>query len=120
MKLSIGIDLDGTLAPQEGWNGDINHFVEPFPGAVEFVNKLAESFDIVIYTCRTCESVMGYNARLLIKHVKEWLDKHNFVYHEIWVGQGKPPCYRFIDDRGITCNSEHDPSVYEKIIKQLI
>ncbi len=103
----VCVDLDGVLADYvHGWKG-IDEFGDPIPGAVEFTKELATFADIVIYTCRCSEDMgRGLGKALLKKYVKEWLDKHGFVYHEIYTGQGKPYAAAYIDDRSVACRPQ--------------
>lgn len=109
MKKTVCVDVDGVLADYSaGWQG-LDHIGDPIPGAVEFTKELAEFADIVIYTTRCCEDLNGRNglkAPMLRKLIQEWLDKHGFTYHDIYVGQGKPICAAFIDDRAINCRPQ--------------
>ena len=107
MRQIVCVDLDGVLASwKDGWKG-VDHFGDPIPGAVEFTKKLAETYDVVIYTCRCSEGINGREkACLLSNRVREWLDTHGFTYHDIYVGQGKPVAAAYIDDRAVACRPE--------------
>lgn len=107
MRKVVCVDLDGTLADYTGgWRG-LNQIGDPLPGAVEFTKQLAEFADIVIFTCRCGEETAGKRApHLAANIVRDWLDKHGFVYHDIFVGQGKPIASAYVDDRAVYC----DPS----------
>jgi hypothetical protein len=62
----IGIDLDGTLAEYNGWQGS-DHIGKPIEKMVEFVKKLiAEGNKVKIFTARAYLSEQ-------IPPVKEWL-----------------------------------------------
>lgn len=55
----IGVDLDGTLAKYEGWNGGIG---DPIPLMVERVKKwIAEGVEVRIFTARVGFGA-GYSA----------------------------------------------------------
>lgn len=104
MKKTICIDLDGVLACFNGGWKDVHQFGPALPGAAEFTKKLAEHFDIVIYTVRcTADVCKPYAPHMLQKIVKEWLDANDITYHDIYIGQGKPLCSVFIDDNCIRC-----------------
>ena len=122
MRPTIALDVDGVLADyRDGWKG-IDHIGDPIPGAVEFTRRLAETADILIYTTRCCEEIQGRNgakAHLLRKIVQEWLDKHGFVYHEIWTGQGKPIFSAVIDDRAVTCRPQSGGPGYEVAMEEV-
>jgi len=81
MKKTVCVDMDGVLATYHGWRG-VEEIGDPLPGAVEFTKKLAEKFDIVIFTTRCNPEINKPEAaHLLVNRVKDWLDKHGFVYH---------------------------------------
>lgn len=110
MRKTVCVDVDAVLADySQGWRG-IDHIGEPIPGAVEFTRQLAEFADVVIYTTRCCEEIDrgGLKAPMLVKVVKDWLDKHGFAYHHIWSGQGKPIFAALIDDRAVPCTPQED------------
>ena len=116
-KPTICLDLDGTLATYNGWQG-IETIGEPIQGAVAFTHELARFARIVIYTTRTKEypvrssvtsgaSDPDYRPVLvLVDIVREWLDRHDFAYDEIYCGQGKPFSVAIIDDRAVTCRPQ--------------
>lgn len=84
----IGVDLDGTLAHYEGWQG-IEHIGEPVPAMLARVKRwLGEGREVRIFTarCQTPEAV---------PHIKAWLDLHglgglqitnvkDFAMDELW------------------------------------
>lgn len=108
MRKTIAVDVDGVLSTYDGWRG-LEHFGDPIPGSIEFIKQLAEFADILIFTTRCCTELgRGYGPEILKKMVKEWLDKHGYVYHDIWIGQGKPICSALIDDRAIPCIPQGD------------
>lgn len=114
MKQILAIDVDGTICGQAYNQG------EPIPGSQDFVRALSTKYDILIYSCRTNSELFRTNANFLRRDLAEWLDKYGFIYHDIWIGQGKPDCFKFLDDKNIVCNPESDSSCYERIKKQLL
>ena len=124
-KGTVCIDLDGTLAKYEGWQGKY-HIGEPISGAKEFVEKVAKLAKIIIYTCRLNYEFndLDTNAkREEIKgYIETWLKKHEIPFDEIFCGQGKPVAEAYIDDRGVRCDPQnaHNPqSRYNVAFKQL-
>jgi hypothetical protein len=119
MKRTVCLDLDGVLADySKGWKG-LDQIGDPIPGAQLFTKQLAEFADVVIFTTRCCEDMSGrngYKAPLLKKFVTEWLDKHGFTYHDVYVGQGKPIASAYIDDRAIACTPQSDARAYPSAI----
>lgn len=104
MKKTVCIDLDGVLADySEGWKG-VDHIGEPIPGAQEFVKRVREIAEVVIYTTRCNEEVnKPEKAHLLRNRVAAWLDKHGFEYDHVYAEQGKPIAVAYIDDRAVPC-----------------
>jgi len=84
-NLWIGVDLDGTLAMYDGWNGS-DHIGEPIPKMVERVKQwLAEGKDVKIFTARVSWQAIELNKsthsatvapiyKWSIKHIGECLD----------------------------------------------
>jgi hypothetical protein len=79
----IGVDLDGTLAEYNGWQGE-NHIGNPVPLMVERVKKwLSEGKEVRIFTARAYKPVeMGLfcdepmTKRESIKLIKNWCKEH--------------------------------------------
>lgn len=66
-----GVDLDGTLAVYDGWQGPY-HIGEPIPLMVERVKKwLAKGEWVKIFTARVCDG--DPKTRLAIE---DWCEKH--------------------------------------------
>lgn len=102
-KLTVCIDLDGVLAEYDGWRG-VEHIGDHIPGAINFVNNLAEKYRIVIHTTRVnpeFHSEHSYASLKLI--VSAWLDKHGFKYNDI---QSKPIAVAYVDDRAVSCRPQ--------------
>ena len=69
MEPWVGVDLDGTLARYDGWQGP-EHIGEPIPRMVERVQRwIQQGVKVKIFTARA--SVMGQ-----IPYVREWVDEH--------------------------------------------
>lgn len=83
-KLTLLIDLDGTIAEYNGRWSDGKPIGAPLPGAVEAVNRLYEHFRIIIFTTRPREEA------------EEWLRSYGVHYDEYIQ---KPLSYLIVDDR---------------------
>jgi len=119
MKKTACVDLDGTLIRFDEWRG-VEYFGDPLPGAKEFLSKLREKFDVVIYTCRCTEGIDGpEKASLLRNRVRDELDRLGFEYDHIWIGQGKPIASVYIDDKGMRCDPAADNLAYQRILYAL-
>lgn len=71
----IGVDLDGTLAKYDGWQG-IEHIGEPIAPMVERVKRWLEAgHEVRVFTARV--SVEDQHERLsVIRSVQDWCEKH--------------------------------------------
>lgn len=68
----IGVDLDGTLAKYEGWQGEM-HIGEPVPKMVERVRFwLDNGYTVKIMTARVCRP----NSRAIVRRIQAWTMKH--------------------------------------------
>jgi hypothetical protein len=71
----IGVDLDGTLAHYEGWNGGA--IGEPIPKMLARVRDwLARGVTVKIFTARACVPEQ-------IPPITEWLAKHGLPELEV-------------------------------------
>lgn len=119
-KPTFAVDLDGVLARYHsdgGWQGP-DHFGEPIPGAVEFTRKLQENGAVVIHSSR-CNAKLndGYKLSYIVEKIKDWLDKYDFAYDEIYRGEGKVVAQFYIDDKAIRCCPEQHPEQEEEYFK---
>lgn len=90
----ICVDLDGTLALYDGWEGP-EHIGEPVPLMLQRVKEwLADGIEVRIFTARA--SVPEH-----IPPVKAWCKKHLGVELEV-TNQKHYNTVEFWDDRGIT------------------
>lgn len=125
------IDLDKTLARYQSgmFQQDITHIGEPLPGAQQFVKNLSEHVGndglpakITIFTRRMSE-VSEIESKYVLKSIVTWLEKHGFVWHEVYDGYGKPDGTAFIDDKGVQCRPQENENAYkeaEDYIKNVI
>ena len=99
-KQTIIIDMDGTICSEE--KTFEKSLAQPNLNAVANINKLFESYFIIIYTAR---GWLEFNI------TKKWLDDHNIKFDLLMCGK---PIYDFwIDDRAIRFEG------WEQINKQL-
>ena len=78
----IGVDLDGTLAHHDRWQGH-EHIGEPIPAMVQRVKQwLASGLTVKIFTARVCEHgriISKNNSQTVIDAVtpiEDWCLKH--------------------------------------------
>ena len=79
----IGVDLDGTLAEYDGWQG-IEHVGAPIPMMMDRVRRwLREGREVRIFTARVCENRLGDDldgsANEAREHITAWLREHNVL-----------------------------------------
>ena len=96
---TIAIDFDGTIA-------GIEHFPdigEPEPGVVHAIRALkVAGYLIVIHSCRLSRG--EFPTRAVEAHrlaVQAFLSAHGIPYDHIWMEEGKPIAWAYIDDKGI-------------------
>lgn len=102
--MQIIIDLDGTICHE--MRQFSRCLAEPWPDAVETVNKLYDAgHTIIIYSARTW---VEYEMTV------DWLKRHGVKYHQLFMG--KPIGDVWIDDRAITCNNNWK-EIEQKLLK---
>lgn len=102
-KPILCLDFDGVIhSYKSGWKGADVILDKPVPGALDFMKRAHEHFDIQIYSSRSNEAG-GIVAMQL------WLSVHLEAEglmgpwaHEIKFPTRKPPAKVTIDDRAIT------------------
>ena len=100
-KRKILVDLDGVLNNYEGVY-DENYIPELKDGAIDFLEKLYESYDLVLFTSRN----------LLL--ARKWLVKNKIDRYITNITNIKEPSFLIIDDRCINFNGNYDETL-EKI-----
>lgn len=133
-KKTVAVDLDGTISQYEEWKG-LDHFGDPIKGAREFLAKLSENYEVLIYTTRTCLAIndpekarqaveanrlhiLENAADFIARKIERWLDKHNLPYDRVYVGQGKPIASAYIDDRAVSCRPQEHCHAYQMALLQ--
>lgn len=71
----IGVDLDGTLAKYDGWQG-IEHIGEPIVPMVERVKRwLAQGHEVKVFTARV-SLPPGEELTACVGAIQEWCERH--------------------------------------------
>ena len=94
-RYTIAVDFDGVLHSYTSpWQAA--HVIPdpPVEGAIEWLMRIVEEFDVVIFTTRG-KTWRGRRA------VLRWLHEQSFYLYdtEIKVTAKKPPCLIYLDDR---------------------
>lgn len=75
----IGVDLDGTLAFYDGWQG-ITHIGEPIPLMLDRVKAwVAAGVEVRIFTARVSDGPdnrSDYSPAIVAVIIKDWCEKH--------------------------------------------
>jgi len=91
-KPTLLLDFDGVLSDYHaGWQGP-NKLGAPVPGAVDFVRRAVQVFDVVVFSSRA-----RYEEMLLA--MRAWLARHGFP--PMPVTATKPPAFLTLDDRAL-------------------
>ncbi len=106
-KYTIAVDLDGVLAHHDGWKG-LEVIGEPLPGARDFLLQLKNRGKVIIFTCRGNSSFYNETKESCYMVIRDWLDKYNMPFDDIYTGTGKPLAVAYIDDRGVTCRPQYE------------
>lgn len=95
-KPILCLDFDGVLnSYTSGWTGLESIPDPPVPGAIEFLHKTVEHFEVYIVSSRT----KLLSGRVAVAH---WLTKWGAPVAHVKVAEHKPPALITIDDRSWT------------------
>lgn len=102
----VGVDLDGTLAHYDGWNG--GEIGEPIPAMVNKVkNLIATGVKVKIFTARVAGHglpAIGEGVTDVITPIQDWCEKH--IGHRLEVTNVKDfQMIRLYDDRCVQIES---------------
>lgn len=113
-KKRVCVDFDKTInSYASGWTGE---FLPdgPISGAREALRRLCQDYEVVIFSCRTHNND-GIVDSVQVNLMKDWLDAHEIPYHDIYVGNRKPVCELFIDDRGLRFEGDWDSTLADAL-----
>jgi hypothetical protein len=110
----IYIDFDATIAHYDKWEG-LEELGEPIEGSKKFLEECSKIAPVIIYSTRTSglnrseKAPKGMTITDYAKSlIKTWLDKHGYIYQDIYTGQGKPPALAYVDDKAVTCRPQEE------------
>ena len=99
-RKTIAIDFDGVIHnAYKGW-GDGTCYGDPLPGSIEAVQKLAEKYDIVIFTAKAKPDRPLVNGKTGVLLVEEWFEKYGILKYISSVTSEKPRAELYVDDNG--------------------
>lgn len=91
-KVNVCVDFDGVLNNYTYYDED--DLFTPRRGALEFINRLNEKYNVIILTSRTVDKV------------ESWLNEYGFKVNK--VTNIKVPAICYIDDRGLKFNGDYN------------
>lgn len=105
-RYTIAVDFDGVIHRYDSpWVDAVTIPDPPVPGAIEWLNRIADDFDIVIFTTRG-KTQEGRNA------VGAYLRTHGCELSYPITAE-KPPALVYLDDRAMRFDGTHFPSADE-------
>lgn len=109
MRYTIAVDFDGVIHDYDG-NFKASHIIEgkPVEGAIEWLLKIIQKFDVVIHTCRA----HGWRGR---RAIRQWLKLHSgaCVLEDVTITDRKPHALVYLDDRAIRYTGHCFPTATE-------
>jgi hypothetical protein len=106
MKPTLVLDFDGVLhSYSSGWQGTVVIPDPPVPGAIAWMERAAEFFDISIYSSR---SSYADGRHAMKKWLAEWAttelgaERAAALMEKLLFARSKPSAFLSIDDRAIT------------------
>ncbi len=98
---NLAIDFDGVIHTfNKGWH-DGTCYGDPIEGAVDSIKKLAQKFNIIIFTAKVKKDRPLVNGKTGLELVNEWLTKHDLQSYVSEVTCEKPRAKYYIDDKAI-------------------
>jgi ribonucleotide monophosphatase NagD (HAD superfamily) len=97
---NIAIDFDGVIHNSDKGFFDGTCYGDPIPGSLEAVAKIAQSFDIVVFTAKAKPNRPLVNGKTGTELVVEWLEKYGIMKYVKEVTSEKPRALLYIDDNG--------------------
>lgn len=99
-RKTVAIDFDGVIHDaHQGW-GDGTCYGDPIPGSIESIRKLAENYDIVIFTAKAKPDRPLVDGKTGVMLVREWFIKYNILDYIKNITSEKPRAEIYIDDNG--------------------
>lgn len=101
---TVAVDFDGVIhSDLSGWKGPAVINDPPLPGAIEWLDRMVQHFNVIIFSVR-CNDVAGIAA--MVQWLKNW-DLPDETLRALHFEPGKPSAHCFIDDRAIQFQGDH-------------
>ena len=97
---NIAIDFDGVIHNSDKGFFDGTCYGDPIPGSLEAVAKIAQSFEIVVFTAKAKPNRPLVNGKTGTELVVEWLEKYGIMKYVKEVTSEKPRALLYVDDNG--------------------
>jgi ribonucleotide monophosphatase NagD (HAD superfamily) len=97
---NIAIDFDGVIHNSDKGFFDGTCYGEPIAGSIEALAKIAQSFEIIIFTAKAKPNRPLVNGKSGTELVEEWLEKYGIMKYVKEVTSEKPRALLYIDDNG--------------------
>ena len=98
---NVCIDFDGVIHDNYDGFGDGTIYGPIIPGSSEAIKKLAQKYDIIIFTAKAKSDRPLINSKTGAELVREWLEKHNLSQYVKDITSEKPRALVYIDDKAI-------------------
>ena len=98
---TIGIDFDGVIHRSSKGFHDGTIYDDPVEGSFDAIKKLANDYNIVVYTAKARPDRPLVNGKTGTELVVEWLARHGYMDFVSEVTAVKPRAIAYIDDRAI-------------------
>lgn len=107
-RWTVAVDVDGVIhSYASGWQGAEVIPDPPVAGAIEWLERIGEEYDIAICSTRA-ETEEGRQA------ISEYLRRHGLseeAMDVITIEAGKPPALLYVDDRAWRFTGDNFPTV---------
>lgn len=102
-KAWIGVDLDGTLAEYNGWEGP-EHIGPPVPKMLQHIkNLISLGWCVKIFTARVCSQLSEEEINTAKKAIEEWCTE--YIGQKLEITSEKDfYMVEYYDDRAIKVN----------------
>ena len=100
-QINVGIDFDKVIHKCSKGFYDGTIYDEPVDGAFEALQKLAEKYTIIVYTCKAKPDRGLVNGKSGTELVWQWLRDHDMAQFVSKVTAEKPRARFYIDDKAI-------------------